>query len=162
RRRPPDGNRLAVAQGDPNSDIWVYEIGRGTRIRLSTNAVVAGAPVWSPDGSRIAYVSQARLPKGFDLFIVPANGATGGREVATFTERMEPTDWSRDGRYLLYGLANLGATDIWALPVADPSKPFPVVRSPWHEGSGQFSPDGRWVAYASLESGRTEIFVSPF
>jgi Tol biopolymer transport system component len=161
-RLSPDGRRVAVAQGDPNSDVWVYEIGRGTRIRLTANTNLAGTPVWSPDGSQIAYVSQSRLPKGFVLFIAPSNGSSDVREVATVSARMEPTDWSRDGRYLLYCAGNLGATDIWALPVADPSKAFPLVRSQWNDGSGQFSPDGRWVAYVSLESGRGEVYVTPF
>jgi Tol biopolymer transport system component len=161
-RLSPDGRRVAVAQGDPNGDLWVYEIGRGTRIRLTTNALIAGAPVWSPDGSQIAYVSQAALPKEFGFFIAPSNGSNAVRKVGNFPERIEPTDWSRDGRYILYGSGNLGSTDIWALPVADPSKAFPLVRSEWHEGSGQFSPDGRWVAYVSLESGRAEIYVTPF
>jgi eukaryotic-like serine/threonine-protein kinase len=160
-RLSPDGRRVAVAQGDPNSDIWVYEVGRGTRIRLTTNATIAGAPVWSPDGSQIVYVSQARLPKGFVLSLAPSNGGEI-REVATVAERMEPTDWSRDGRYILYGSGNLGSTDIWALSAAEPSKRFPLVRSQWHDGSGQFSPDGRWVAYVSLESGRAEVYVTPF
>jgi Tol biopolymer transport system component len=160
-RLSPDGRRVAVAQGDPNSDIWVYEIGRGTRIRLTINATVAGAPVWSPDGSRIAYVSQSQLPRGFVFCVAPSNGGEI-REIETVSERMEPTDWSKDGRYILYGQGNLGATDIWARSTAEPSKSFPVVKSQWHEGSGQFSPDGRWVAYVSLESGRAELYVTPF
>jgi Tol biopolymer transport system component len=161
-RLSPDGRRVAVAQGDPNGDVWVYEIGRGTRIRLTTNAMIAGSPAWSPDGSQIAYVSQQGPPKGFGFYVAPSNGAPPVREVGSFSERVEPTDWSRDGKYILYGKGNLGATDIWALPVAEPSKAFPLVRSEWHEGSGQFSPDGRWVAYVSLESGRAEIYVTPF
>jgi eukaryotic-like serine/threonine-protein kinase len=159
-RLSPDGRRVAVAQGDPNSDIWVYETGRGTRIRLTAKANITGPAAWSPDGSRIVYVS--RLPSGFVLFIVPSNGSSEVREMATVSERIEPTDWSPDGRFILYGLGNIGASDIWALPVADPSKAFPLVRSPFVEASGQFSPDGRWVAYTSLESGRNEVYVTPF
>jgi len=161
-RLSPDGQRVAVAQGDPNSDIYVYEIGRGTRIRLTINTNLAGAPVWSPDGLQIVYVSQARLPRGFVLALVSSNGSNAGRELSTVSERIEPTDWSRDGRYILYSAGNLGANDIWAMPVAEPSKAFPLVKSPWNEGNGQFSPDGRWVAYVSLEFGRPEVHVTPF
>ncbi len=124
-RLSPDGRRVAVAQGDPNSDVWIYEIGRGTRIRLTANTNLAGAPVWSPDGSQIAYVSQARLPKGFVLFIAPSNGSSEVREVTTVAARMEPTDWSRDGRYILYGSGNLGTTDLWALPWRIPPRRSP-------------------------------------
>jgi hypothetical protein len=77
-------------------------------------------------------------------------------------ERIESTDWSRDGRYVLVDRGRLGSSDVWAIPLAEPDKPFPVVGSPAYRTGGQFSPDGRFVAYNSRESGRTEVYVTAF
>jgi hypothetical protein len=72
------------------------------------------------------------------------------------------SDWSHDGRYLLGNRGNIGASDIWAFPVADPAKALPLVQSPFLEYSGQFSPDGKWVAYVSQHTGRDEVYVTSF
>jgi hypothetical protein len=71
-------------------------------------------------------------------------------------------DWSPDGRYLLVDRGNIGATDIWVFPIAEPAKAFPLVQSQFLERSGQFSPDGRWVAYTSGHTGRDEVYVTSF
>ncbi len=157
----PDGRRAAVVLGDPANDVWLFDLERGVRSRLTTGAVATPAPVWSPDGSEIALTSQAQAGT-FALLAVSIDGSGKRREIWSSTDRIEPTDWSPDGRHLLVTRGNIGGTDIWAVPVADPGKASALVASPVMETSGQFSPDGRWVAYRSTESGRTEIYVTPF
>jgi dipeptidyl aminopeptidase/acylaminoacyl peptidase len=158
----PDGRRVLVILGDPNNDIWVYEIERNVRTRLTTAGQVTVSPLWSPDGARILYVSQSRTPLEFAMTIIAADGAGEKQVVYRSTERIEPTDWSRDGRYVLVDRGNIGAQDVWVVPLTDPAKAFPLVQTQFPERAGQMSPDGRWVAYQSLETGRNEIYVTPF
>jgi eukaryotic-like serine/threonine-protein kinase len=156
----PDGRRAAMVLGDPANDIWIYDLGRGIRTRLTSGAVATPAAQWSPDGSEIIYTSQSQ-PGRFVLSAIRSDGAGNPREIYSSTERIEPTDWSRDGRFVLVTRGNIGSSDIWVVPLADPAKTSPFVVSP-AATSAQFSPDGRWVAYRSNESGRTEIYVTPF
>ncbi len=160
----PDGRRASMLLGDPNNDIWVYELDRGVRTRLTTDAQVITSPVWSPDGSQILFVSTESIASkpSYLMETLPSLGAGERKEVMRSPERIEPTDWSRDGRYVLVDRGNIGATDIWAVPVAEPDKAFPVVQTPSWEGAGAFSPDGRWLAYGSLQTGTFEIYVMAF
>jgi eukaryotic-like serine/threonine-protein kinase len=160
----PDGRRALVILGDPNNDIWVYELDRGVRTRLTTAAQVTVSPLWSPDGSQIIFCSQNLTIESaeFQLSTMASDGAGGRKIIYRSKERVEPTDWSRDGRYVLFDRGNIGAQDVWAIPLADPNKAFPFVQSQFPERAGQFSPDGRWVAYQSLQTGRNEIYVTPF
>lgn len=157
----PDGRRAAVVLGDPSNDIYVYDLERGIRTRLTSGAVVTPAPIWSADGARILFVSQAQMGS-FSIGLVPADGSGKWSEIYRTPDRFEPTDWSRDGKYVLFNHGNIGATDIWVMPLAEPAKASAFVATPGMETSAQFSPDGRWVAYRSTESGRTEIYVTPF
>ncbi len=163
-RLSPDGRRATVIQGDPNNDIWIYELERGVRTRLTTNAQVLPSPLWSPDGSEIAFTGGAALAQTPDYVVstVPSFGAGEKKVVFRSTVRVETTDWSRDGRYLLYDRGNIGATDIWAVALAQPDKPFALVQTPFVDTGGVFSPDGRWVAYVSMQTGTWEIFVTAF
>ncbi len=158
----PDGRRAAVVLGDPANDVWIYDLERGIRTRLTNGAVATTAPLWSPDGSEVLYSSQAQAGS-FVLSAVRSDGSATPREIYRSTERIEPTDWSRDGRYVLATRGQIGASDIWVVPLADPAKASPLVASPAPlDTSGHFSPDGRWVIYRSNESGRTEIYATPF
>ena len=160
----PDGRRVLVILGDPNNDIWVYELERNVRTRLTNAAQVTISPLWSPDGARILYVSQSRtsLPLEFAMTIIAADAATEKKVVYRTTERLEPTDWSRDGKYALADWGNIGSQDVWVVSLTEPVKAFPLVQTESPERAGQFSPDGRWVAYQSLQTGRPEIYVTPF
>jgi eukaryotic-like serine/threonine-protein kinase len=160
----PDGRRVLVILGDPNNDIWVYELERNVRTRLTNAAQVTISPLWSPDGARILYVSQSRtsLPLEFAMTIIAADAATEKKVVYRTTERLETTDWSRDGRYVLVDWGNIGSQDVWVVSLTEPVKAFPLVQTESPERAGQFSPDGRWVAYQSLQTGRNEIYVTPF
>ena len=160
-RLSPDGRRASVILGDPNNDIWIYELERGVRTRLTRDALVSMSPQWSPDGSQILFSTQV-APDQFPLMIVLANGAGERKVVYRSKERIDPTDWSRDGRYVLVDRGNIGSSDVWAIPLADPARAFPLVQPPSHRTGGQFSPDGRWVAFNSRETGRAEVYVTPF
>ncbi len=162
-RISPDGRRASVLEGDPNNDIWIYDLERGVRTRLTTDALAVMSPVWSADGSELLYVSGATAAgEDYALSRISALGAGQPKVVLRSKERVETTDWSRDGRYALIDKGNISATDIWVYPLAEPDKAFPLVESPVIAGDGRFSPDGRWVAYMSLQSSRFEVYVTAF
>jgi serine/threonine protein kinase len=158
----PDGRRMAlyrVASG--NTDIWMLDLVRGLLTRFTFDSAVEGNPVWSPDGKYVAFNSNRSGV--YDIYRKAASG-TGNEELLLATpQNKAPLDWSPDGRFVLY--RSPGVTtgfDLWALPVDGERKPFPVAQTNFEERDGQFSPDGKWVAYQSNESGRTEIVVQPF
>jgi len=160
----PDGKRLALNLTDPDSgtaDIWIQDLARGVRTRLTFGATSEILPVWSPDGERIAY---AVTDKFDDLFVKPSGG--GQEEVLLRSEQdKQPTDWSRDGRLLVYSAADPKRKtrwDIWVLPLSGKGEPRPFVETEFSEEGGQLSPDGRWMLYLSDESGRKEAYVVPF
>jgi eukaryotic-like serine/threonine-protein kinase len=162
-RLSPDDGRLAAGVFDlagGNIDVWVVDLKRGTRSRLTFEPTVEASPVWSPDGARIAFSSDR---KGQPLIVKSASG-TGAEEILFRSdEPKNPSSWSADGRYLLFSRTlSKTKTDVWVLPLSGDRKPFPLVQSEFIDRNGQFSPDGRWVAYVSDESGRLEIYVVPF
>ena len=151
-----------TAQGNP--DIWLITVESGVTSRFTTNPAVDFTPVWKPDGTRIVFRSSRN--GRFDLFEKPADSAGDERPLLTTQQDKSPTDWSKDGGFLLYTVGDpKTASDVWALPMTEPAdarKPFPVVQTSFDEIQGQFSPDGRWIAYASNESGRYDVFVKAF
>jgi Tol biopolymer transport system component len=165
----PDGTRVAVTQLDRStsggSNIWVLDIARGNNIKVTFNAGGNDFPVWSPDGKSILFASNRA--GHMDLYLKGADGS--GEERLVFKSELEkrPTSWSKDGRFLLFQSAEPKTRDdIWVLP--DPSgsagnaKPVPYLRTEFQEGVATFSPDGRWIAYVSEESGAGEAYVRPF
>jgi eukaryotic-like serine/threonine-protein kinase len=169
-RLSPNGEKLAFnagyPAGSPNSEIWVEELARGVRMRLTIDpATDHGIPVWSPDNGTIVFAAlQGRSRLG--IYRKPANGASN-EELLVPSENSDtqiwPTSWSRDGRFILYAHGSItGQADIWVLPMAGDRRPRLFVQAPGAAYDGQFSPDVRWVAYTSKESGREEIYVVPF
>jgi Tol biopolymer transport system component len=132
--------------------------------RFTTDAADDVAPIWSPDATRIVFGSNRK--GSFDLYQKPANGAGSEQLLLANGQVNSASDWSPDGRFVLYGTFDpkmqASGTDIWALPLDGDRKPFPVVQTDFEERGGQFSPDGKWIAYQSNESGRFEIHVQPF
>ena len=163
-RISPDGKRVALDITDPqtgNMDIWIYESSGGIPTRFTSDPAIHAAAIWSPDGSRIVFMS---LRQGHpDIYQKSSSGA-GNESAILVSERGKyPTDWSPDGRFILYRALDAKTNfELWALPVGSDQKPIPFMKTAFGVSHGQFSPDGRWVAYASNESGRWEVYVAPF
>jgi Tol biopolymer transport system component len=159
-RVSPDGRRVVVdrvVQG--NQDLWLLD---GARMsRLTFDPAFDSFPVWSPDGTRIAFTS-ARSGAGA-LYQTRTNGAGGAERLVAGDRFMYPSSWSRDERFLLYtSIDPQTGGDLWVVPMAGERTPSAFLKTPFVDGSGAFSPDGRWVAYQSNESGRNEVYVRPF
>ncbi|PYS32289.1 MAG: hypothetical protein DMG14_34910 [Acidobacteria bacterium] len=92
----------------------------------------------------------------------PASGAGSEELLLDTPEAKLPQDWSRDGQFILYQSSGAGGWDLWAMPLTDDRKPFPVVQTKFSEREGQFSPDGKWIAYTSDETGQSQIYVQAF
>jgi serine/threonine protein kinase len=156
----PDGRRVAVSRTvGGNLDIWLLELQRAVVSRFTFDAAGETYPVWSPDGRRIVFTSSRKGVN--DLYLKPSTGAGMEEPLLATMLNKQGQDWSPDGRFLLFGSPPVNP-DIWALPMDGDRKPFVVVQTPFSERLGQFSPDGKWIAYESNESGRFEIYVQPF
>ncbi len=156
----PDGKRVAVTKFDgSNVDLWVHDLDRDVSQRITFDPAIDEFPVWSPDGKRIAF-SSSRAGH-YDLYQIGAGGE--GREELLFasSENKFASSWSADGRFMLYATEN---GRLWVLPMDGPGKhtPVPLTDTRAKEGSGVFSPDSRWIAYVSNESGIAEVYVRPF
>ena len=160
----PEGKRAAVSVFDQTArdyDLWIYDLARNRRSRLTFDPVSEFAGVWSPDGRHTVFSSNR---KGhFDLYRKQASGA--GAADLLYADGLDktPTSWSPDGKFVMYTVLDpKTGWDIWVLPLEGEGKPFPFCKTGSNEVWGQFSPDGKWVAYRSDESGRPEIYVAPF
>jgi serine/threonine protein kinase/Tol biopolymer transport system component len=154
----PQGDRVALQIDTGTNDIWVLDPARGVRTRLTFGPVSNNVPVWSADGKWIAYFS---LRDGKSTIYRKASDGSGAEELLVTDERgVVPTDWSRDGKTLLYQRGPLGGPfDMWLLPLEGERKPRMLLA---HAGDGLLSPDGHWLAYDSIESGSPEVYVVPF
>jgi Tol biopolymer transport system component len=154
----PDQKSVAFARRSSQQGLWLRELARDVETRFTLPPFL-GPPVWSPDGVRIAFSG----PKG--LYV---KSASGGPEQLLLPSGnpIPPSDWSRDGKYLLYTEIDPRTRgDIRYLPLdpsGKPGAPVEFLKSEFNESQGQFSPDGHWVAYVSNESGQSEIYVRPF
>jgi Tol biopolymer transport system component len=167
----PAANQLAVYRATDvgiSGDIWVFDLARNTQTRLTFDAADDSGPLWSPDGSRIAFTSNRN--NSYGLYQKNSNGI-GEEELLLKTgNSVVPEDWALDGRALVYMGTEGGNRDLFVLPLTgDPRqagtegrKPAPFLKTQFRERHAQFSPDGRWMAYASIESGIYEVYVQSF
>ncbi len=161
-RISPQGDRLAIGIDIGMNDIWVIDLVRGVRTRLTFGPVQNIAPVWSPDGKWIAYNSDRNGRSA--IFRKRADGSGGEELLLTDDQALAPTNWSHDGKTLIYDRGGVGSSEIWALPLEGDRKPWLVVpraTNSW-TAQGNLSPDGRWLAYTSTESGTLQIYVTAF
>ena len=154
-----DGRRVAVARTvQGNTDVWLLDGVRASR--LTFDAAVDSYPVWSPDGSRIAFSSNRTGQ--LDLYQMLTIGGMEERLISASDQARVPYSWSVDGRRLLYSsVASQGNVDLWIVPMVGEHTPWAFAKAPFRESYGVFSPDGRWVAYQSNETGRPEVYVRP-
>jgi Tol biopolymer transport system component len=163
----PDAKRMAVIKVDlekESNDLWVVDVasGKTTRVTVSGEREAASSPAWAPDGSKVAYVGLRQGAYG--LYQKSSNGE--GQEELLYKSNAPVvlTDWSMDGKYLTYYATDLGGGAIYALPLSGTGerKPIEIFRSKSQLTGPRLSPDDRFVAYVSNETGRTELYVRPF
>jgi Tol biopolymer transport system component len=158
-----DEQRVAVSRAaDGNADIWFLDVKRGTFTRATSDPANDLAPLWSPDGKWLVFRSSRA--GSFDLYLKSMTGTDAAETPLVADNRTKTAlDWTPDGRTLLFGaLDPQNGADLWAIDVVGDRKPYPVLRTPFDEMDAHISPDGRWMAYRSNESGRFEIYVRPF
>jgi Tol biopolymer transport system component len=159
-RLSPDGRRIATDQTDAagrNGDIWILDPTRGTTARLTFGPSYVSTPIWSPDGRQILFGSNREL--GFQVYLKNADGSGSEEPVGTWGSytQVNPWDWSRDAKHVLVRKAN----ELWYLSWPE-RVAKPLLQRKGTVRNAQFSPDGRWMAFASTETGSMEIYVSPF
>jgi serine/threonine-protein kinase len=163
-RLSPDGQRVAVNVRRPASrvaDVWVYDLLRAAPTRLTFEGS-NGSPVWSPDGSRVVFTADAN--GSTNLFVVQADGSGKPERLTTSEWGQIPASWNRtNGMLAFLQRPTLETTGIWVLP-ADSQAVTPklFLESRFTLSHAEFSPEGRWLAYVSNESGRAEVYVQPY
>ncbi len=142
-------------------DIWMFDTTRGVRTRFTFDSAEERSAIPSPDGRRVVFNSQR--DGALELFEKAASGAGTETLILKDGRSKDPMDWSTDQQYLLYRVTgDTRSNDIWVLPMTGEKKPFPLIATPFDDNYARISPDGRWVAYTSNESGRYEVYVAPF
>ncbi|MGH9849519.1 MAG: protein kinase domain-containing protein, partial [Blastocatellia bacterium] len=158
-----DDQRLAVGRLDPqtlNADIHWFDLARKTERRFTEDPGVDSFPLWSPDGSRIVWTSSQN--GAGNLYWKAASGAGPDEALYRSANVKFALDWSADGRFILYVENDpLTNQDLWVLPL-EGGKPWSWLKTQYAESFGRFSPDGKWIAYPSNESGRNEIYLQAF
>jgi len=161
----PDQRKLLIGQSDPLTkyyDLWIFDLSKETSSRFTFEPTNEIPGVWSADNNQIVFTTN-RLPGAIDLYQKPSSGMGQEKVLLHSTETKIVTDLSRDGRYVLYEkLAAKGRSDLWILPLTGQQSPQPLLETEANEKQGQFSPDGKWIAYVSDETGKKEIYVRSF
>ena len=162
-RLSPDGKSIALESRDEEDDIWIWDLAREALTRLTFGPASEGYPVWTSDSRRVLYRSEDRA--GTTIFRKAADGTGVAERLAHNQFDASPNSLSPDGKHLVYrgATANTSrARDLMLLPL-DPAGPArPLVQTEFIEDNGEVSPDGRWIAYESNESGQRDVFVRPF
>ena len=153
---------MAVAVGD-STDVWLYDLARGIRTRLTFDPWNTSGPVWSPDSRTIYYSSDRNIQ--WRIYRRPVSGA--GQEEVLTSPSAPASAWhvSPDGRFLVFerNATRAGTNlDLWVLPLSGGGEDTAFLATPFSESEARFSPDGRWLAYTSNESGRGEVYVTSF
>jgi len=157
-RLSPDGRRIALTIEGANNQVWVYDLERNTLTpqTLRWNNTEA---IWTPDGRRLTFTSNREGPS--NLFWQPADGSGPAERLTTSEHWQMPLSWSPDGKKLFFREQPKGA-DVWILQLDGNRKPRLFLHEPFNEWQAAVSPNGRWLAYVSDESGRQEVYVRPF
>jgi Tol biopolymer transport system component/tRNA A-37 threonylcarbamoyl transferase component Bud32 len=162
----PDGKRVAVTIADSaNTDIWIYDLARATKTRLTFDPSTESAAAWSRDGNRVFYQSSRKGPANH----LYSKAADGSGDTETLLETPNVSEFlpnlTTDGRFAVYMRSDATTrtgNDIWAVPLSGDRKPFPIVQTNFNDVTPAVSPDGKWLAYANNETGHYEVYVTPF
>jgi hypothetical protein len=159
----PDERRVAVGMetgSPPNRDIWIIDFARNVSSRLTFDPGADLSPVWSPDGTRIAFEGRRSGKLSLRQQVINRTAAEESLLEGPGSS-IAPSDWSADGRFIAYTLSS-SSSDVWVLPLFGDRKPFPLVQTRFTETGAVFSPDVRWIAYTTTESGQPNVVVQPF
>ena len=168
-RVSPDGRQLVVEIEGPTHDLYKYEIGRGILTKMTLNGS-SHWPLWTPDGAHLAFRiwgpagALAGAAQGFTMWWMPADRSGSPERLTNIGVMQAPSSWTPDGKVMAFTQTSPETgSDVYVLAIDDPQrKPVPFAQTKFAEGSPKFSPDGRWIAYTSNESGRNEIYVRPY
>jgi Tol biopolymer transport system component len=161
----PDGQKVAVSlvpSNSTNRDIWIHDLVRGSASRLTFNEAADNVPVWTRDGKRISYTNE-RTSFG-DIYLQSSSGL-GGEELVPPSTRdsyKSATDWTADGKALLYMNQSSPGPTLWIHETAPGKNDYQLLKTNFDESAGKFSPDGHWLSYISEETGRPEVYVVPY
>jgi Tol biopolymer transport system component len=166
----PDGRQLAMyIKEGTRSDVWIYDWARDTLSRLTLDAASNSFPVWTPDGRRIAFASTRADKSMLNLYWQRADGTGEVQRLTESKNSQVPVSWHPSGKVLAFEESNPQQSNMMILPMEGdeasgwkPGKPTVLLKGPFRESWATFSPDGRWLAYTSDESGRSEVYVRPF
>jgi len=161
-RISPDGNRAIVAKTGPDgviAHLWLLDAS-GDAQQMTDGPMHEGSPVWSPDGSRIAHFGMQG--NAYDIFVRPAQVGSKAELMMKGASQEFPSDWSHDGKYILFSVAGAGTRlDLWGVSVGD-RRAAPILDTVYSEAFATISPDGKWLAYQSDQTGRSEVYVQSF
>ena len=157
----PDGKHLAITVLEgPTSNLWSYDVTRGTLSKLTfdESSIVA---IWTPDGKLLTFASDRGGQ--FNVYWQPADGSGPAERLTSSDNWQHPASWTPDGKVLAIAESDPATgQDIWLVPMVNDRKPRPFLNTPFNERDAAFSPDGRWLAYTTDESGRYEVYVQTF
>ncbi len=161
-RLSPDGSRVAITVGvGANQDVWIYELAGDTLTRLTFDPANDFQSLWTPDGQRVVFTST-RDGEQPNLFWKAADGTGQVERLTTSPNRQVPQSWSPDGKSLVFLEVPIGTTDLYVLSVEGERTTEPLLQTQANVSRPAISPDGRWMAYRSEETGRFEVYVGPF
>ena len=154
----PDARHAIVAiSPTPSADLWLLEFARAIQTRLTSHEAADVSPVWSPDGTSAVF--RSNRPGPGSVYVKDINGNADESVLFPSTQRFTPTDWSHDGRFVSLTRDTL---DLWVLPLEGTKVPMPLLETRFNETAARWSPDDRWLAYASDETGENEVYLRPF
>ena len=159
-RLSPDGQRLAITIDDGTRDVWTYDFARGVLSRVTSGTASDFGAVWTPDAHQIAFVSERPV---FQILRKMVSGGAAEEPIVAGPYDTQPNSFSPDGKLLVYEQQHPQTRDdLWVVPMDGERKGRPLLTSAFSEGEGMVSPDGRWLAFHSDESGRPEVYVQAF
>jgi serine/threonine-protein kinase len=160
-RISPDGTRVALDVRDQQSDVWIWDFARETMTRLTMDLAIDSSPIWTRDGGRIVFSSNRLGPS--NLFAQSADGTGAPERLTEALSAQAASSISPDGRQLIFReQTSESGQDLRMLALDKERRTLPLVQARFNERNGEIAPDGTLIAYESNESGRFEVYVTPF